>query len=139
MGWIFLSLVLAAILLAIRFGGRAERTVLAALLISYVGTYLSFHLLGARDWLSVNWGVWLSDAAAFAILCTVALRTKKLWPLPIAGLQLLPMFTPLIALAGQNLVSDGLGRAQGLWAYPQLTLLILASLFRRKLTTRSPY
>ena len=139
MGWIFLTLVLAALMLAIRFGGRAERTVLVALLVSYVGTYLSFKFLGARDWLLVNWGVWLSDAAAFAILCTVALRTKKWWLLPMAGLQILPLFTPFIAVTGQNLISDGLGRAQGLWAYPQLALLILASLARREPRIRLRY
>jgi hypothetical protein len=129
--WIFWALVLSVSVYVFRFGGREERLVASILVAAYLVTLL-FYWFGESDWLKPQLGILLSDSLASALLLVVALRSKRFWPLPIVAFQILPVLTQLVSAFGENLVSYGLGVAQGAWSYLQLIVLIVATIRTRK-------
>jgi hypothetical protein len=126
-GWIFLTLLVSAAGYVLLCGDKEQRLVLCVLLAAYSGTMLLF-MLGTRSWLRTETGIVILDSSAFVALTIIAFRSKRFWPLWIASFQLIPLLTYAAALFGQNLASQALGVAQGLWAYLQLGLLVLMTL-----------
>lgn len=112
-------------------GGREERLVASILVAAYLATAL-FYQLGTHNWLTPQRGILCSDSLASILLLVIALRSKRFWPLPIVAFQILPVATQLVTLFGENLVSYGLGVAQGAWSYLQLIVLVLATNRSRK-------
>ena len=129
--WIFWALVLSVSAYVFRFGGREERLVTSILVAAYFATFV-FSRLGSLDWLKPQFSILLSDSLASALLLIIALRSKRFWPLPIVAFQILPVLTQLVTPFGENLVSYGLGVAQGAWSYLQLIILVVATNRSRK-------
>lgn len=129
--WIFPALLVAASVYVLWFGGGEERLVLAILLAAYLATFL-FYRMGTPDWLKPQFGIMLSDSLAAVLLLIIALRSKRFWPLPIVAFQILPVLTQLATAFGENLVSYGLGVAQGAWSYLQLIILVFATTRSRR-------
>ena len=125
-GWIFLGLLVSAHLVVLLRGDREQKQVLCILTCAYLGTF-ALYKLGGETWLHFQTGTVVLDGAAFLLLSIIAFRSKKFWPLWIASFQLLPLLTFLAAPFGQNLVSQALGVAQGLWGYLQLLILLLVT------------
>ncbi len=124
--WVFWTSVLSASAYAFRVGGREERQVASILVVAYFATFL-FYKLGNPNWLQPQYGILASDSIASLLLLFIALRSKRFWPLPIVAFQLLPILTQLVMFFGENLVSYGLGVAQGAWSYLQLIILVVAT------------
>lgn len=101
------------------------------LVAAYLATLL-FYRIGNRDWLTPQFQILISDSLASILLLVIALRSKRFWPLPIVAFQILPVATQLVTLFGENLVSYGLGVAQGAWSYLQLIVLVVATNRSRK-------
>lgn len=129
--WFFWGLVASVSAYAFRFGGKEERQVTAILAAAYFATFL-FYRFGTPDWLKLQLGILLSDTFASALLLVIALRSKRYWPLPVVAFQILPVLTQLVAAFGENLVSYGLGVAQGAWSYLQMIILVIATTNTRK-------
>ena len=129
--WIFWALVLSVSAYVFCFGGWEERLVTSILVAAYFATFV-FSRLGSLDWLKPQFSILLSDSLASALLLIIALRSKRFWPLPIVAFQILPVLTQLVTSLGENLVSYGLGVAQGAWSYLQLIILVVATNRSRK-------
>lgn len=132
MAWmIFVSLTLMTIMFVIANGKDEERLAISVMVAGFVLTWFFYHQ-GDENWLKTQWSILAVDSLALLIFLAIALRSKRFWPLPIAALQLLPVLTPLVALFGENVVSDGLGVTQGVWGYLQLAILVIAANRTRK-------
>ena len=129
-GWIFLGLLVSATLFVLFRGDREQKQVVCILICAYLGTFILYKL-GGQTWLHFQTGTIILDGAAFLLLSLIALRSNKFWPLWIASFQLMPLLTFAAAPFGQNLVSQALGVAQGLWGYLQLLTLLLATITMR--------
>jgi hypothetical protein len=88
-------------------------------------------MLGTKSWLQTEIGIVILDSSAFVALTIIAFRSKRFWPLWIASFQLIPLLTYAAALFGQNLASQALGVAQGMWGYLQLAIILLVTLAAR--------
>jgi hypothetical protein len=129
-GIIFLGLLVSATFCVLLFGDKEQRQIQAVLVCAYLGTYVFFNI-GIPSWLTIKFGIVILDCLAFVALTAIALRSKRFWPLWIASFQFMPLLTYAAAAYGQNLVSQALGVAQGLWGYLQLTILLIVAIRTR--------
>ena len=137
-GVIYTALLISTIAFITIRGRRDERTVLAALVAGSVSTFVIYGFLG-RSFLAVQLPMLINEAAVLAILLAVAFRSTHFWPLPVAAFQLAAFLALMTPYFGENIVSHGLGVAQGIWAYPQLIILAVATARppRREMPTSS--
>lgn len=121
--WIYLLLLLSSVILIFWKGKWEERLVLAALTIGSLLTPL-LHAQTERDWLTPDIALFVNELCVTIVILFVAYRSRSFWPIPIAAFQMLALLTPFAALMGQDLVSYAVGMMQGMWAYPQLLIMI---------------
>lgn len=131
LGLVYLALLLLAVGYVLRFGGTEERFVVASLCVGSVATYVVYVAAG-KSWLSGMLGAVVSEALVLLVILVVAYRSEKFWPLPVAAFQVAALLAHFAGWLGHNLVSYALGVTQGLWAYPQLLILIWAASQQRK-------
>lgn len=125
--WIYLLLLVSSVGFVFWKGHFEERLAAASLTAGSILTPL-FYAQSARDWLSPNVSLLLNEAAVTVVILWIAYRSNRFWPLPVAAFQITALLTPLVALLGENLASYALGVTQGLWAYPQLLILVIAAI-----------
>lgn len=119
---------LVACVLFISWKGRSEqRIVLGALLLGSVNTYF-IYVSRAGSWLEPSIAMIANELLVTAVILAVAYRSKKFWPLPVASFQILALMSQLVSIFGQELQAYAVGVTQGLWAYLQLAVLLLATL-----------
>jgi hypothetical protein len=138
-GWAFLALLVGCVIFVLLQGQRDERMMISGLVIA--GVLTGF----INKWLSVPFNTFSplmlgNEAWLLLLVVIIAYRSNRFWPLPVASLELAAFLSLLAPLFGRNLVSYGMGVAQGLWAYPQLIILVLAVIRGRncKKKTSSP-
>jgi hypothetical protein len=125
-GVIYTTLLFAVLGFIFVRGGKDERIVASTLVLGSVITYLIFRSFG-RSFTALQLPMLINEAAVLAVLLTVALWSKRFWPIPIASFQVAAFLSLLTPFFGENILSHGLGVAQGIWAYPQLAILVLAT------------
>ncbi len=103
-------------------GGADERLVVGTLVLGSINTYLTYKFFG-QSFTALQLPMLLNETAVLAVLLTVALRSKRFWPIPVASFQVAAFLALLTPYFGENILSHGLGVAQGIWAYPQLAVL----------------
>jgi hypothetical protein len=85
--------------------------------------------LTSGSWAGFNWPLFSIDAAAFLIMMTIALRSKRYWPLWITALQ----FGALLSFFSSSLASEAVSYAIGVtasfWAWLQLAIMITVAIF----------
>ena len=121
--WIYLLLLLSSVILIFWKGKWEERLVLAALAIGSLLTPL-LHARTERDWLTPDTTLFVNELMVTIVILFVAYRSRYFWPIPIAAFQMLALLTPIATLMGKDLVSYAVGTMQGMWAYPQLLIMI---------------
>ncbi len=121
--WIYLLLLLSSVILILWKGKWEERLVLATLAIGSLLTPL-LHARTERDWLTPDTALFVNELLVTIVILFVAYRSRFFWPIPIAAFQMLALLTPYATLIGQDLVSYAVGMMQGMWAYPQLLIMI---------------
>ncbi len=127
--FIFAPLLLAVCLYALWRGGADERIVAATCLAGTVATMLTISPLPQR-YLGIEEGTLLVDLAVLGGFVTVALRSKRFWPLWVAGLQLTTSLGHILKGIDQQLLPQAYGAALQFWSYPIL-LILAAGTFRR--------
>lgn len=102
--WIGAGFFIVVCAAALWKGGRDERLIAAALLLSWAVSYASLlqRLPGTQ------WGEFAADTVLLALLSFVAMRSRRYWPLAAAGFQLLAVLTHAASLVDRHL---------GAWAY----------------------
>jgi len=69
----------------------------------------------------------LVDLAVLAGFITVALRSKRFWPLWVAGLQLTTSLGHILKGMDQDLLPQAYGAALQFWSYPILVILAVGT------------
>ncbi len=75
----------------------------------------------------VEEGLLLVDLAVLAGFITVALRSKRFWPLWVAGLQLTTSLGHILKGVDQDLLPQAYGAALQFWSYPILIILAVGT------------
>jgi hypothetical protein len=119
---IFGPLLLAVCIYAWLRGGADERAVATTCLAGTLATVLVISPLRQR-YAGVEEGLLLVDLAVLAGFITVALRSKRFWPLWVAGLQLTTSLGHIMKGIDQDLLPRAYGAALQFWSYPILIIL----------------
>lgn len=129
--FIFIPLLIAVCLYAWWRGGSDERMVAAACLAGTAATLLVVSPLRER-YASLEEGLLLVDLAVLAGFITVALRSKRFWPLWVAGLQLTTSLGHILKGVDQDLLPRAYGAALQFWSYPILVILAVGTYRQHK-------
>lgn len=125
--WIYLLLLVSSVCFVFWKGRFEERLAVGALTIGSIATSF-LYAQSNQNWLNPNIALLLNEAAVTAVILYIAYRSKRFWPLPVAAFQIIALVTPVTTMLGENLASYALGVTQGVWAYPQLLILIIATI-----------
>ena len=124
--FIFIPLLVAVCLYAWLRGGYDERIVATTCLAGTAATLLVISPLRLR-YSGVEQGLLLVDLAVLAGFITVALRSKRFWPLWVAGLQLTTSLGHMLKGIDQELLPRAYGAALQFWSYPILVVLAVGT------------
>ena len=129
--FVFGPLLLAVCAYALWRGGRDERIVAATCLAGTAATMFVISPLRQR-YAGVEEGLLLVDLAVLAGFITVALRSKRFWPLWVAGLQLTTSIGHVLKGIDQDLLPRAYGAALQFWSYPILIVLLVGTYRRHR-------
>jgi hypothetical protein len=104
---------------------RGDREVRGAALICLVATIGSLQAFGgfAEFGLRIRDSVAVIDVVTFAAFVAIAVRSKRFWPMWVAGLQLTAMLSHVMRIISPGLVQIAYEAAMRLWSYPLLIIL----------------
>jgi len=131
---IYLSLLLAVTIYALRRGDREARVTALACVGATAATAIVLSPLIVRS-ANVETGVAAIDVAVLVVFVTVALQSARFWPLWISGLQLTTTLAHLIKLIEPDLLNVAYGAAMRFWSYPILLILAIGT-YRTRLKTQ---
>ena len=134
---IFGPLLLAVCIYAWLRGGSDERIVAATCLAGTAATMLVISPLQQR-YSGVEGGLMLVDWAVLTGFVIVALRSKRFWPLWVAGLQLTTSMGHILKGVDQALLPQAYGAALQFWSYPILVLLAVGTFRSRRRMAKTP-
>lgn len=121
----FLLLVLVAVYAFWR-GSRDERFVASVCVVGALASAFLLRPMGTR-WQSVEIGILIVDVGVFAGFLFVALRSRRFWPLWVAGLQLTTTMGHLLKGLSPDLLPQAYGAALQFWSYPILLILAVGT------------
>lgn len=133
---IFGPILLAVCLYAWLKGGGDERVVAATCLGGTLATMLVISPLTHR-YSGVEEGLMLVDLGVLAGFVTVALRSKRFWPLWVAGLQLTTSLGHILKGIDPDLLPRAYGAALQFWSYPILLILAVGTFRTQRRLNRS--
>ncbi len=136
-GWFYLVLLGSAVTFVILHGKGEERAIVCTMLLTSIATLLLYRFQGQKFG-TVLLPFILNETILLAVTLTIAYRSRRFWPMPVASLELAAFLALFAPLFGKNLVSYALGVTQGVWAYFQLIILILAAVRGRNSKRRLP-
>jgi hypothetical protein len=128
---VFIPILFAVCAYAWWRGGVDERSVALTCLAGTAATLLVISPLRQR-YAGVEEGLLLVDLAVLAGFITVALRSKRFWPLWVAGLQLTTSLGHLLKGIDQGLLPRAYGAALQFWSYPILVILVVGTYRRHR-------
>jgi hypothetical protein len=123
---VFAPLLVAVCVYAWLRGGPDERMAAAICFAGTAATMFAISPLRQR-YAGVEEGLMLVDLAVLAGFITVALRSKRFWPLWIAGLQLTTSIGHMLKGVDQDLLPRAYGAALQFWGYPILLILAIGT------------
>lgn len=123
---IFRALLIASCGYALWHGRSDERIVALVCLAATVATRIAISPVSVR-YSRIEAGVLLIDLAVFAAFVLVALRSRRFWPLWVAGLQLTSSLGHVIKAVDLQLLPRAYGAAIVLWSYPILIILAIGT------------
>ncbi len=123
---IFSALLFPICFFALLRGGRDEQIVALICLGGTFATMAAISPLTVRyDGFEENMA--LVDGAVLAGFIGVALRSRRYWPLWVAGLQLTTAFGHGLKMLDSHLLPQAYGAALQFWAYPILVILAVGT------------
>jgi len=124
--YVFVPLLLAVCFYAWWRGGTDERIIAATCLAGTAATLLTISPLQQR-YSGVEEGLMLVDFAVLAGFVAVALRSRRFWPLWVAGLQLTTSVGHVLKSVDQDLLPRAYGAALQFWSYPILIIVAVGT------------
>lgn len=124
--FIYLSLLAASCGYALWRGDRDAR---AAAIVCIVATALTVVLLtpGPERYQLVESGAMIVDLATLTAFVTLALTSRRFWPLWVAGLQLTASAAHALKLFDASLVPLAYAAAERFWSYPILLIIAIGA------------
>jgi hypothetical protein len=109
------------------FRGRTDER--AAALICVVATIASVLVNSSltRRFTGVETGVLIVDVLALAAFTAIALRTRRFWPLWVAGFQLTSTFAHALKAIHFSLVPQVYAAAERFWVYPIFLAIVVGT------------
>lgn len=123
---VFAPLLVAVCAYAWWRGGPDERFVAVTCLVGTAASMLVISPLRER-YAGVEEGLMLVDLGVLAGFITVALRSKRFWPLWTAGLQLTTSIGHILKGVDEDLLPRAYGAALQFWGYPILLILAVGT------------
>ena len=107
-------------------GQQEERVAAAACLVATVVTVWVIPPVALR-YRALDPGQLTIDAAMLVTFVAIALRSKRFWPLWVAGLQLTMSTSHLMKAIDANLLPQAYAAAAVIWSYPILLIIFVAT------------
>lgn len=124
--YLFWAIVLATFAYALWRGRSDERIAASVCLLATITTRFAISPLSDR-YTGVEVGLLLIDGAVLATFVAIALRSKRFWPLWIAGLQLTSSLSHLMKVVEIDLLPRAYAAAAVFWSYPILLIIIVGT------------
>lgn len=126
---LFLATMIGACCYAAVRGGAPERLTAAALVCALIMTLTFAHfrspMRGAYS--SIELGIALTDLTLFLVIVSIALVSTRFWPILMASMMGCGLFGHLTKPLGPDILPRAYFIAVGLWSYPELILLGVAT------------
>ena len=123
---LYWAILLAICAYALWRGRNDERIAALTCLAASIGTKFAISPIQGR-YASVEFGVFLVDAAVLAVFVGIALKSQRFWPLWIAGLQLTTSIAHLFKAIELDLLPMAYAAAGRFWSYPILLILAVGT------------
>lgn len=116
---------------------RGDRDARIAALTCVVATVMTVIVLtpGSRRYALVESGVMVVDLATLGAFITLALFSKRFWPLWVAGLQMTASTAHALKLFDAGLVPLAYAVAERFWGYPILLIIAVGAFRHHRRTT----
>jgi hypothetical protein len=124
--FIFRALLIGSCGYALWRGRSDERIVALVCLGATLASRFAFSPLNVR-YSGVETGLLVIDLLVLGTFLFVALRSRRFWPLWVAGLQLTSSTAHLMKAIDEHLLPVAYGAAIALWSYPILIILAVAT------------
>ena len=108
---------------------RGDRDARVAAVVCIVATALTVLMLtpGPGRYQFIESGAMIVDLATLAAFVTLALFSRRFWPLWVAGLQLTASTAHALKLADASLLPLAYAAAERFWSYPILLLIAIGA------------
>lgn len=108
---------------------RGDRDARVAAIVCIVATALTVLMLtpGPARYQLVEGGAMIVDLATLAAFVTLALFSRRFWPLWVAGLQLTASTAHLLKLVDASLLPIAYAAAERFWSYPILLFIAIGA------------
>jgi hypothetical protein len=110
-------------IIACRFGEKDEKIGIALIAAGSLATYL-VTAGGKQSFLTMEWGIFLSDIVVFAAFVNLSLSSQKFWPIWVSSLQLVTVMTHIADLSIPNSLPNAYAFLQGVWVYPMFLAIL---------------
>ena len=116
-------------------GGAPERLAAAILLTGDLLSVAAVTIHPSR-YAHEEYGLFATDLLILLLLTSIALRSRRWWPVVLAGLQLDGVLVHFVHLIAPHTLPVTYLNASALWAYPMVILLAIATWRHRSRLTR---
>ena len=134
--YIFWTVLIAICAYAFVRGRGDERFAAGVCLVASIATRFVIPPVAER-YRTIDEGLVAIDLFVLAAFIALALRSKRFWPLWIAGLQLTTSIGHLLKGVDQDLLPRAYGAALQFWSYPILLILAVGTYRRHQRVRRS--
>lgn len=124
--YIFWAILLSTFAYAMWRGRSDERLAAGVCLLATVATRFAIRPLSER-YTGLEIGLLLIDGAVLAAFVAIALRSKRFWPLWVAGLQLTSSLSHLMKVVEIDLLPRAYAAAAVFWSYPILLIIVVGT------------
>lgn len=135
--YLFWAILLTTFGYALWRGRSDERIAASVCLLATIATRFAISPLTER-YTGVEVGLLLIDGAVLAAFIAIALRSKRFWPLWVAGLQLTSSLSHLMKVVEIDLLPRAYAAAAVFWSYPILLIIIIGTWRSHQRSRREP-
>ncbi|MFD1612979.1 hypothetical protein ACFSCW_14330 [Sphingomonas tabacisoli] len=124
---LYLATLIGACSYAFWRGGEDERIGAGIQLASSLASLPAAWLAGRSGWQAGHLPLLAVDLLTLVAFVWLAMRSRKFWPLWVAGFHLNAVLTHLAKLLAPTALPAGYALVQGFWAYPLMAALIVGT------------
>ena len=128
---LYIVVMVASCLFAIKHGGRAERYGVAIVIVASFLT-LVVEQPTFFDWRYARGGLLAVDVGVLIAIFTLAQRSDRFWPIWATAFHLIAVTTHLVIAWQPHLVLQAYAIAQGFWAYPVMVSMAIGAESHRR-------